>query len=548
MQQDEFSDPFEVLESVELAVIVLKVGADGLPRYSAINSKAREFTEFEYKDFAGKTALELYGGATGRRALNLHLSVIESRQEATYDIVLPTEHKPKNLRTTLRPVFNDQGAVVYLVGSSADVTSEMERDEALELTKMALEKAEEASQAKERFLANMSHEIRTPMNGILGMCELLKETELNEQQALFANTIFNSANALLSVINDILDFSKIKADKISLHDAPFSLLDLVQDVGTLLWAKAAYKGIELRTDYPEEMPREFVGDASKVRQILMNLLGNAIKFTEQGNVTLRVSFNESEPGCPLRIQVSDTGIGIDKEQLSWIFSAFEQVNRQVTRVVEGTGLGLAITKALVERMGGQISVSSTPGQGTVFTVSLNVKPLEDGDPGKQAAVPFLQDNRKALRANSGTSALDLKPEELAGLRVLIAEDNKTNQLVLRKMLKSSGADLCFAENGQLAVDFYMSSPRDLILMDLSMPVLGGLEATRLIRAHEKASGLAECPIVAFTANAQPSDVEACLAAGMNDFLAKPFRKIELLARMIQHAKGGVSHWAGAPSE
>lgn len=547
MQQDEFSDPFEVLESVELAVIVLKVGADGLPRYSAMNSKAREFTEFEYKDFAGKTALELYGGATGRRALNLHLSVIESRQEATYDIVLPTEHKPKNLRTTLRPVFNDQGAVVYLVGSSADVTSEMERDEALELTKMALEKAEEASQAKERFLANMSHEIRTPMNGILGMCELLKETELNEQQALFANTIFNSANALLSVINDILDFSKIKADKISLHDAPFSLLDLVQDVGTLLWAKAAYKGIELRTDYPEEMPREFVGDASKVRQILMNLLGNAIKFTEKGNVTLRVSFNESEPGCPLRIQVSDTGIGIDKEQLSWIFSAFEQVNRQVTRVVEGTGLGLAITKALVERMGGQISVSSTPGQGTVFTVSLNVKPLEDGDTGKQAAVSFLQDNRKALRANRGTSALDLKPEELAGLRVLIAEDNKTNQLVLRKMLKSSGADLYFAENGQLAVDFYMSRPRDLILMDLSMPVLGGLEATRLIRAHEKASGLAECPIVALTANAQPSDVEACLAAGMNDFLAKPFRKNELLARMIQHAKGGVSHWAGTPS-
>lgn len=540
MQQDEFSDHFEVLDAVELAVIVLKVGADGMPRYAAMNQQAREFTEFEYSDFAGKTALELYGGATGRRALNLHLKVIETRKEATYDIVLPTEHKPKNLRTTLRPVFNDQGSVVYLVGSSADVTSEKERDEALELTKMALEKAEEASQAKERFLANMSHEIRTPMNGILGMCELLKETELDEQQALFANTIFNSANALLIVINDILDFSKIKSDKISLHDAPFSLLDLVQDVGTLLWAKAAYKGIDLRTEYSDAIPREYVGDASKIRQILMNLLGNAIKFTEQGNVTVRVSLEEDEAKLPLRIQVSDTGIGIKEDQLSWIFSAFEQVDRQVTRVVEGTGLGLAITKALVERMGGKISVSSIPGEGTVFSVSLDLKqPDHEASIGPDAIQPIL-DESKALHASGGASRLELKSDALAGFRVLIAEDNKTNQLLLRKMLKSSGADLQFAGNGQIALDLYKSDPNDLILMDLSMPVLGGLETTRLIRAYEKATGLAECPIVALTANAQPSDVEACLAAGMNDFLAKPFRKNALLARMLRYINAGTS--------
>ncbi len=535
VQKDEFSDHFEVLDSVEIAVIVLKVGGDGLPRYVAMNTKAQEFTKLGFDDFAGKTALELYGGATGRRALNHHLDVIAAGREATYDIVLPAVQKTKYLSTTLRPVFNDDGRLVYLVGSSTDITSERERDEALELTRLALDKAEEASQAKERFLANMSHEIRTPMNGILGMCELLKETELDDQQALFADTIFNSATALLSVINDVLDFSKIQADKISLRDAPFSLLDLVQDVGTLLWAKAAYKGLDLRTDYPADAPWEFVGDASKIRQILMNLLGNAIKFTGTGQVTASVSYDTGAAKLPLRISVSDTGPGIDQSQIEQIFSAFEQVNRQTTRVVEGTGLGLAITRALVERMGGRIDVASAPGQGAIFTVHLDLQQVdaEDGAASQEDGVTRVQDQRMALNTQAASTPLDLPAEALKGMRILVADDNKTNQLVVKKMLKPTGADLQFAANGQLAFEAYISAGCDLILMDLSMPILGGLEATRKIRQYEQGAALPECPIIALTANAQPSDVEACMAAGMNDFLSKPFRKAELLARILR---------------
>lgn len=532
VNKDQFSDPYEVLDAVEIAVMVLKVGRDGLPRYDAMNNKSLEYTGFEAGSYQGKTALELFGGTTGRRALDHHLAVIRSRAEASYDIVLPTISKAKHLRTTLRPVFNDDGEVIYLVGSSADVTSERELDNALELTRLALDKAEEASQAKARFLANMSHEIRTPMNGILGICELLRETELDEQQALFAETIHNSAVALLDVINDVLDFSKIQADKIALQEVPFSLRDLVQDVGALLWAKAANKGLDLRIDYPADTAWEFVGDAGKIRQILMNIVGNAIKFTQQGQVTVTVNCDvASNP--PLRIEVADTGPGIEDDKLDWIFSAFERVDRKATLEVEGTGLGLAISKALAERMGGAITVSSKPDEGSVFTVCLNLQ-QPDRSTGFQIesedGSDFSRDQRRALGSKL-TAAVPA--EALRGMRILVAEDNRTNQLVVEKMLKSTGAELRFYGNGQLALEAYQSEGCDLILMDLSMPVLGGLEATRKIREHERVEGLAECRIIALTANAQPSDVDACMAAGMNEFLSKPFRKAELLARILR---------------
>ena len=549
MQQNRVIEAFNILENVAVAVFVLEVGQDGLPRYIATNSTQRGYTGFAKEDCLGKTALEIFGGVTGRRALNQHLAAIEAAEPVSYEATLPTQCAATHLKTTLTPNLDRSGKVTHLVGTSIDVSSSHELDEALELTRIALRRAEEANQAKERFVANMSHEIRTPMNGILGICELLQATDLDEPQRLYANTIANSANALLTVINEILDFSKIQAEKISIHDAPFSLRDLLQDIGTLLWAKASYKGIDLRTAYPNNIPWFFVGDVSKIRQIMMNLLGNAIKFTEEGYVEIEIRYDPEVAKYPLEISVCDTGIGIAPDKLDLIFSAFEQVDRTKTREVEGTGLGLAITKALVERMDGAITVTSTLGVGARFTVSLNLPVAQDqygaaGEPalgvsveeegslGEVTEYSPTQSKRLSLGPIAGNQNSGITVRDLTGLRILVAEDNKTNQLLLEKMLAANGLAISFASNGQLAFEAYRTEHWDLVLMDLSMPVLGGLDATRKIRAYEMAEGLKECQIIAITANAQPRDVEACLAVGMNDFISKPFRRQELMERVL----------------
>jgi signal transduction histidine kinase len=370
------ANQYELLEAVDMAVIVLEVGADNLPRYVAMNAKSRAITKLSPKDFLGKTALEVYGGTTGQNALSKHLSVISSRKEEIYEMTLPAIQMTRYLRTTLTPVFDADGTLTHLVGASADVTSERERDTALELTKMAKEKAEEANLAKERFLANVSHEIRTPMNGIIGMCELLQETALDSKQSLFANTILNSANALLAIINDVLDFSKIRAEKISLHNEAFSLRELVLDTATLLSVKAAYKGLGFHVEYDDSTPSTFIGDAAKLRQILLNLLGNAIKFTEKGHITVAVTYDPGAPERPLKLSITDTGRGIEKAQQATIFSAFEQIERAASSNVEGTGLGLAISQALIDKMGGKIALESAPQQGATFFVLLDL-PLGD---------------------------------------------------------------------------------------------------------------------------------------------------------------------------
>lgn len=533
MLRDVSSNTYKILDAVDLAIMVLEVGTDSLPRYVAMNAKAQAITKLSLSDVFGKTALEVYDGATGERALAKHLDVIRSGEQATYDIVLPSVLRTKYIRTTLAPIFDANRKLTHLVGSSADVTSERERDTALELAKIAKEKAEEASLAKERFLANMSHEIRTPMNGILGMCELLRETLLDDEQALFANTISNSANALLEIINDVLDFSKIQADKLLLRNESFSLRDLVQDTATLLSAKAAYKGLSLNVRYDENAPSNFLGDESKIRQILLNLLGNAIKFTDVGHITIGVAFDPDVSGRRLRLWVQDTGCGIQKAQQKMVFSAFEQVESTSVSGAEGTGLGLAITQSLVERMGGEILVESSPGEGAVFTVFLD---LDCQDSKKTTLEKVTQTTPLCLssppRTQSPFSVSEANLSMLNQMRILVAEDNKTNQLIVRKMLASSGADVHFVANGLLAVEVFQELDFDVVLMDLSMPVLGGLEATRKIRQWERERDRIGCRIIALTANAQASDTDACMNAGMNDFITKPFRKMELLDRLI----------------
>ncbi len=529
MVLDGTDSQFEIYEAIDVAIIVMEVGKDGLPRYVMTNSAAREISGLSREAYLGKTPKELFGGVIGDRALALQLGVIEAAEETSYEITIPRVQNTRYLRTTMKPVFDAAGTLTHLVGTIADITSARELDMALELAKIARDKAEEANRAKERFLANMSHEIRTPMNGILGMCELMLETELDEQQKQFAATVHSSAEDLLKIINDILDFSTIQAEKIDLHLAPFSLHGLVQGVGDLLWANAAFKGVELHTQIPEDVPDSFVGDAGKLRQILLNLVGNAIKFTERGQVDLSLSYHPDDPGFPIRLAVADSGAGIAESRLESVFSAFVKVDSTATREVEGTGLGLAITQALVERMGGQVEVSSQIDVGSTFTVHLNLPRSTASE-----VVPLRRGARsdgQAKAASPAEPAPQQDYETLKRMRILVAEDNKTNQLVVKKMLGSTGAALHFASDGQQALETYKQGGWDLILMDLAMPVLGGLEATRLIREYERKSQNPECRIVALTANAQPSDAKKCFAAGMNGFLTKPFRKADLLSQL-----------------
>ncbi|MBL4750764.1 MAG: response regulator [Amylibacter sp.] len=538
-------------------------------------------------------------------------------------------------------------------------TALSERDQREKELRIASQKAAQASKAKSEFLANMSHEIRTPMNGVIGMAELILETELDQNQRIYAETISKSGSALLTIINDILDFSKIEAGKLELDPISFDLNRALEDVVALIAAKASQKDVEVTLRYDPELPCYYLGDVGRIRQVLTNIIGNAAKFTLSGYVLINVSGVKTSNGIQLRFDVEDTGIGIPQEKIDSIFNEFEQVEGTASRNFEGTGLGLAISTRLIKIMGGDISVTSKIGKGSVFTVLFTLPTTNDiphdedvekvNFTGKTALiVDDLPVNLNILSerlrswgivcqtASSGNEALDclkkhyaqgkqfdfavldfqmpgmhggmlaehiredkiydtlpiimlssvdqgidlatkkrlrieqtlLKPARAQILRnaialalnmnvksrpqntppasdkygdvgmsqnplnILVAEDNKTNQLVLKTMLKAIEPQLTIAQNGREAVDMFPDLKPDLILMDMSMPEMDGLEATQNIRNIEKSASLHRTPIIALTANAMKGDRQRCIDAGMDDYLSKPIRK-DLLMKMIK---------------
>lgn len=531
------------------------------------------------------------------------------------------------------------------VSLCVDITPNIRRERQL---REARDAALSSSRAKSTFLANMSHEIRTPMNGVVSMAELLRETVLNEEQQIFADTIRNSGEALLVIINDVLDFSKIEAGKLVLHEESFDLNATVREIFRLLQPGIEGKEIELRLDYDIFLPPLIIGDRGRIRQILTNLIGNAVKFTEEGHVTVRVLAvppTDHADGLNISIVVEDTGVGIAAEKQEHVFGEFNQVEHEANRRHDGTGLGLAITQRLIRMMGGEMWLESEVGLGSAFGFQVCLKIDPEGDLAPVAGLPVnrsrvllvghgsdreeqlydalsrlhaetsqvrrvptardlegttaviicnesmvardvavaleeaeftgarlssladekVQDGFTACVFDQGLAALraqllasseqvrpvaqeeetevmvDATPEPEPELiapartkpRLLAAEDNKTNQLVFKAMLKGLDLDLEIANNGRELVEAYKRDAPDLVMTDISMPEMDGLEAAKLIRAYEAEKGLPRARIIAMTAHAVEGDRERILAAGLDDYVTKPLKKALIQKKVTQ---------------
>ena len=424
------------------------------------------------------------------------------------------------------PRRDGRGGIVQWVGTITDVDESKRSEEALQEAhdelglrvlertselRTAKEAAESANRAKSDFLANMSHEIRTPMNGIIGMTDLVLETEIGREQREYLEMVKTSAKSLLGLINDILDFSKIEAGKLELEVIHFNLRDCVGTMLQALALRAQKKGLELRIDIGDDVQQHLIGDSMRLRQILLNFTDNALKFTERGSVRVQVIAEGQRDGeqC-LHFSIEDTGIGIAPEKQDMIFSGFAQADSSTTRTYGGTGLGLAIALELVQKMRGKVWIESTLGVGTTFHFTAWFR-VAESSPKTSEIVPG-----NALEAHAAAS-----------LRILLTEDNVVNRAFATGILTRRGHSITQAVNGREALASTRAESFDLILMDVQMPEMDGLEATRCIRAEELLRR--HTPIVAMTAHAMVGDRERCLAAGMDDYLSKPIDKAALFA-------------------
>ena len=397
----------------------------------------------------------------------------------------------------------------------------------IEHARQSARDADYANHAKSDFMATMSHEIRTPLNGVIGFIDMLAETPLNAEQKDFVDTLQVSSEALLFLISDILDFSKIESGRLDLDMHELNLNDLLNETLRLFQADAASKKIELLHEFDEALPEVIVGDKKRIQQILINLLGNAVKFTSKGSVILKASVRENEEQSSqshLEFEIRDTGIGIDSKEIETIFEPFSQADSSTTRRFGGTGLGLSISRRLASAMNGQLSVKSQVGSGSSFFFDVIVNINSE----KVPSVDAPHASNLSITNNDGTVNT---PDDGLDLNVLVAEDNLANQHLLRYMLKRMGCVAQFCNNGKELISLLSEQPSDLILMDLQMPLMDGFEATHAIRNGAAGNKAESIKIIALTANALSGDRDRCLDAGMDAYLSKPI-KISVLKKCI----------------
>jgi len=413
-------------------------------------------------------------------------------------------------------LYTDDSGQKFVVSVLSDISEKKKTEEELLDAKRA---AELAAKAKTEFLSNMSHEIRTPMNAVIGLTELLLQEKHSEKTSEYLKSIKYSADNLLVIINDILDFSKIESGKITLEVIDFDIRKLVDELAKTISYKSDEKGILLRKNIAADVPQALKGDPYRLNQILLNLTGNAIKFTSQGYVEIAIRLSDKQlPGkVNLHIEVIDTGIGIPDRKLNTIFESFTQAYTDTTRLFGGTGLGLAITKNLIRMQGGEIQVRSEVGKGSVFTV------IMDFEPGQLTDIK--NEHQKAM-----------EEKNLNGMRILVVEDNKMNQFVAKQILQRWKAEVSLAENGEIALELMENADYDLVFMDLQMPIMGGFETTALLRAGERAVRNRNVPIMALTADAFFETRQKVANCGMNDFVTKPFDQDELYTKIVRVVK------------